>query len=271
VVSKYTRNAGITVALSGMGGDELFGGYPVFQYLKKWNKFRILGKTPVALRKVLVGIAKKRIPESQSRRLLQLAEMKSWELTSVYQLFRSVLTKEEIKLLGIHPKGYPDLHLHTDNPQKIMSEISIAECITYLENVLLRDTDQMSMANSLEVRVPFLDKDLVEFILSLPDDFKPLKPGKKLIIDAMGDLLPEEIWNRKKMGFTFPWKKWINAELREFCTENLNYLKETGIIHSEYIAHLEQTLATPENPNWIKVWNPVVLANWMQTNQVTIG
>jgi asparagine synthase (glutamine-hydrolysing) len=204
-------------------------------------------------------------------RIMQLAAMKKWELAAVYQIFRSVLTIEELKLLQMKPGGYPNLVLDTDNSQKILSEVSIAECKTYLENVLLRDTDQMSMASSLEVRVPFLDKDLLEFILSLPDDFKPLKPGKKLLIDAMGDLLPEEIWNRKKMGFTFPWKKWINRELRAFCEENLEYLRENHVINSVYLQQLLGTLETAENEHWVKVWNLAVLGNWLRVNQINLG
>jgi asparagine synthase (glutamine-hydrolysing) len=271
VVSKYARQAGITVALSGLGGDEIFGGYPVFQYVKALHKWRALGKTPVFMRLALAKMLRKRLPANQSMRIMQLAEMKKWDLTSVYTIFRSVLSSAELKMLGMHPDGYKGLVLQNDNPQKILSEVSIAECKTYLENVLLRDTDQMSMAHGLEVRVPFLDKDLLEFVLSLPDDFKPLKPGKKLIIDAMGDLLPEEIWNRKKMGFTFPWKRWVNRELKGFCEENLEFLADNHVLHTGYVGQLKDSLETPENENWIKVWNAVVLGNWLRTNNIEIG
>jgi asparagine synthase (glutamine-hydrolysing) len=202
---------------------------------------------------------------------MQLAEMKKWDLAAVYQIFRSLLSPEELRTYNLKPTGYKDLVLSTENSQKILSEISIAECKTYLENILLRDTDQMSMAHSLEVRVPFLDKDLLEFVLSLPDDFKPIKPGKKLLIDAMGDLLPEEIWNRKKMGFTFPWKKWINRELRAFCEENLDYLQDNNIINTVSLQKLRSSLETEENEQWMKVWNAVVLGNWLRTNQIGIG
>ena len=77
------------------------------------------------------------------------------------------------------------------------------ELNTYMQNVLLRDTDQMSMAHSLEVRVPFLDIDLVEFALSISDAKKYPKTPKKLLIDSLGDLLPPEILNREKMVFHF--------------------------------------------------------------------
>lgn len=268
VVSKYTKKAGITVALSGMGGDEIFGGYPVFKYLKSLNKYRLVGKTPVFFRRAMVNLMKKRLPEGQRMRLLQFAELKEWDLTHLYGIFRTVFTSEELRQFGLNPHGLKGLELDQSNNQKIITEISVAECKTYLENVLLRDTDQMSMANSLEVRVPFLDKDLVEFVLSLPDDFKPLKPQKKLIIDAMGDLLPEEIWNRKKMGFTFPWKHWVNNELREFCAQNIGFLQQNSIVNASYLQQLLDSLEAPENETWYKVWNATVLAHWIQQNDI---
>lgn len=270
MVSKYTKQAGITVALSGLGGDELFGGYPVFRYLKTLNRYRVLGKTPVFMRRALVQLMKKRLPESQRLRLMQLAELRQWDLTHMYLIFRTVFTPEELRHFGWKPTGYKGLELDQSNNQKILTEVSVAECKTYLENVLLRDTDQMSMAHSLEVRVPFLDKDLVEFVLSLPDDFKPLKPQKKLIIDALGDLLPEETWNRKKMGFTFPWKHWVNHELRSFCEENIAFLQQGSLINRSYLQELLDSLNTPSNDTWYKVWNVTVLAHWLKQNDISL-
>jgi asparagine synthase (glutamine-hydrolysing) len=270
VVSKHTRNAGITVALSGVGGDELFGGYPVFKLIKKLHKLRAAGNTPVFLRKNLVRLLQKRMNDSQRRRATQLAELPNWSLSQLYSIFRTVFSTEELKQLGLTASAGSLADLDSSNPQKIITEISVAECKTYLENVLLRDTDQMSMASSLEVRAPFLDKDLVEFILSLPDDFKPLTPPKKLLIDAMGDLLPEEVWNRKKMGFTFPWSMWINHELRALCEKHLKFAQDKRILPYFYIQQLQLSLETDRNENWNQVWNVVVLADWIQRNGVTV-
>ncbi len=270
VVSKHTRNAGITVALSGVGGDELFGGYPVFKLIKKLHKLRAAGNTPVFLRKNLVRLLQKRMNDSQRRRATQLAELPNWSLSQLYSIFRTVFSTEELKQLGLTASAGSLADLDSSNPQKIITEISVAECKTYLENVLLRDTDQMSMASSLEVRAPFLDKELVEFILSLPDDFKPLTPPKKLLIDAMGDLLPEEVWNRKKMGFTFPWSMWINHELRALCEKHLKFAQDKRILPYFYIQQLQLSLETDRNENWNQVWNVVVLADWIQRNGVTV-
>src|SRR5690606_11559669 len=96
-----------------------------------------------------------------------------------------------------------------------ISQISRAEFYHYLQSVLLRDADQMSMASALEVRVPFLDHHLVEFVLSLPDEYKQKQNiPKSLLVESLNGLLPEEIIYRKKMGFVLPWKQWIKQELQ---------------------------------------------------------
>ncbi len=85
----------------------------------------------------------------------------------------------------------------------------------YMANTLLRDTDQMSMAHALEVRVPFIDPVVVSFVLGLPGEWKTdgSRP-KPLLLDAIGDLLPEEVWRRPKMGFTLPFQRWMQSGLR---------------------------------------------------------
>ena len=86
------------------------------------------------------------------------------------------------------------------------------EC--YLQHVLLRDADQMGMANSLEIRVPFLDYQLIEFVLSVPDRYKIGTHQKQLLLDSVSGWIPDEIMDRKKMGFVLPIEKWMKNELK---------------------------------------------------------
>ena len=87
----------------------------------------------------------------------------------------------------------------------LFSQVTAAEYLGYTQNTLLKDTDQMSMANSLEIREPFFDQELVEFLMSVPDKYKfPLYP-KSLLVESLKPLLPESIVYRKKQGFVFPW------------------------------------------------------------------
>jgi asparagine synthase (glutamine-hydrolysing) len=150
-----------------------------------------------------------------------------------------------------------------------MSRVSLAEISTYMQNVLLRDTDQMSMANALEVRVPFLDYTLVEYVLNLPDEMKfPVTP-KKLLVDAVGDLLPPEIVNRPKMGFTFPWKSWMKNELRGFCESRLKYLGKREPFNENGVTELWNNFLTDDpKVTWSRIWPLVVLSHWLEKNGI---
>src|SRR4030095_15496136 len=106
---------------------------------------------------------------------------------------------------------------------EMLSLISYAEGRTYMHDVLLRDTDQMSMAHALEVRPPLLDHQLVELVTSLPDSVK--RPGgaspKPLLVESLDGLLPESIVNRPKQGFALPFDPWMRGPLRPLCEERL--------------------------------------------------
>src|SRR5205807_10656933 len=94
--------------------------------------------------------------------------------------------------------------------------VSCLEARSYMVNTLLRDTDSMSMAHSLEVRVPFLHHPLVDFVTALPAAIKLGDGGAKaLLVDALGDLLPHDVVQQTKRGFTFPWQQWLCGPLRE--------------------------------------------------------
>lgn len=270
IVSKFTKKAGITVALSGIGGDELFGGYPVFKNIQKLKKLKLIGGVPQGIRKSFSGLPLRFVKGAAAKRLELLMGLSRWDWSHIYPIFRQEATLSELEMAGVEWHAYFQTDTDDAFGPKLISEITIAECSTYLENVLLRDTDQMSMAHALEVRAPFLDKDLVEFMLAMPDDFKPLKPPKKLLIDAMGDLLPGEIWDRPKMGFTFPWKKWIGNELNVFCVEKLIYLKESGVFEDAYINKFLGELEQKETRNWVQIWNLTVLSNWISENKIHV-
>src|SRR5205085_7361100 len=137
--------------------------------------------------------------------------------------------------------------------------------------MLLRDTDQMSMAHSLEVRVPFIDTAVVPYVLSLPGAWKidPQRP-KPLLLDALGDLLPEQIRRRSKMGFTLPFERWMRSELAPEIDATLN----SGLIFGGTDGHkvacrvwadLKQT---PRRERWSRSWALYVLSKWCELNGV---
>ena len=276
VVSKATKNAGVTMALSGLGGDELFAGYPVFKRSQKLEQLKWLKNIP--LQKLMGNILKLTKQNINSEKLSALFKLNDWNISSTYPLSRLVLTDEKINQLLIE-RSLPENRVHqilnsissnnSDNNNYLLSRISIAEITTYMQNTLLRDTDQMSMANALEVRVPFLDYKLVEYVLSIPDKYKNPVTPKKLLIDSLQGLLPDEIINRTKMGFTFPWKLWMKNELKNYCEERIKKLASRTMFNEQGVLNWWQKfLNNDPSVTWSRVWHLIVLENWLTENNI---
>ena len=146
--------------------------------------------------------------------------------------------------------------------------VSWLELRSYLLNTLLRDIDAMSMCHSLEVRVPFLDSPLVEYVLSLPESEKcgRARP-KELLIKALGDLLPQELVSQSKRTFTFPWEKWLRGPLGESVAGGL----------ADWSPALESRLHGTAargvfndflegRTTWSRPWSLYVLNEWVKRN-----
>jgi asparagine synthase (glutamine-hydrolysing) len=156
-----------------------------------------------------------------------------------------------------------------NSTNELISQISFAEISTYMQNVLLRDTDQMSMAVALEVRVPFLDYELVEFVTGLNDEIKFPHTPKKLLVDSLGDLLPPEIVNRPKMGFTFPWKNWLKNEMKEFAEHHIEQLGKRNQFNELEIKLLWKNFLNDDSSvTWSRIWYLLVLNNWLEQNNL---
>ena len=138
-----------------------------------------------------------------------------------------------------------------------------------MQNVLLRDTDQMSMAVALEVRVPFLDYQLVEYVLGISDEYKkPIIP-KKLLVDSLGTLLPPEVVHRPKMGFVFPWEVWLRKELKPLCEHSIQNLAKRDFIQGDYLLDTWSRFQKGDKQvRWLDMWLCTVLENWMEKNQI---
>jgi asparagine synthase (glutamine-hydrolysing) len=151
----------------------------------------------------------------------------------------------------------------------VLSKVSFAEMTTYMQNVLLRDTDQMSMAHSLEVRVPFLDHELVEYVFAVPDAVKYPNYAKQLLVESVGDLLPPEIVHRPKMGFTLPWEQWMKGELKSFCEDRIAKFAKREEVKEDYIMrNWDSFLSDSKSIKWSKIWYLIVLENWLTENEI---
>jgi len=278
VVSKVTRAAGITMALSGLGGDELFGGYDVFKRMATLNCYQWLAAVPQQMRRIAGRSLAALKPSVSSDKIKELLSLPSWKLDYTYPITRQVLPDAYLlQLTGrqvLESNRVQQIVAASQQVQEqqydglpLLSQVSVAEISTYMQNTLLRDTDQMSMAHALEVRVPFLDYELVEYVLGVPDKYKyPVSP-KKLLTEALGDLLPMEIINRPKMGFVLPWQHWLRQELYTFADEKIQNLGKRGILQAAELQQLWQRFLNGDaSVTWSRVWALVVLENWIQEN-----
>jgi len=272
VVSKATKNAGVTMALSGLGGDELYAGYDVFKRMMEVNKKSYLNIFPSWIRKISGTAIKLKNKSIAGDKMYEVLSQSQFNIQSAYPISRkNFSTEQERELLG---KNKSVLNETVRSVKRIghehdLSYVSLLEIGTYMQNVLLRDTDQMSMAVALEVRVPFLDHKLIEYTLSVKDKHKFPSSPKKLLIDSLQGLLPEDIVNRPKMGFTLPWSSWMKSELKTFCETNMTSLSKRDFVNEKAVLNLwQQFLRDDKKVSWSRIWHLVVLENWLIKNNI---
>jgi len=267
-VSEVTRGSGTVVALSGLGGDELFGGYSSFRRLPKllvWQ--RVAGRVPFARPLLMSALSAVRSPRSAKlREGLALPPT----VRSAYLTLRGLLSRGEVTDL-LRPGPIHEAceqfdaaaaigALAADVPDDPVAATSVLELRGYMHNQLLRDTDVMSMAHSLEVRVPFLDHPLVEFAARLPGRLRVNgHPPKWLLLRALGDQLPPEV-GRSKRGFTFPIGEWLRGPLRERVDGVLS--DGAGLFQPAAVVRLRDRVERGQS-HWSRLWAVVVLARWI--------
>lgn len=267
VVSSAVKNAGITVALSGLGGDELFAGYPSFRRAMKLSSEmskRVLRATSGFGKIALNGSV-------QRQKFWQLANSECRPV-DVYRISRQLFSNDSVTRITGREPYYQNGHEHSGD---IVNEISTLELNGYMTNTLLRDTDAMSMAHSLEVRVPFVDTKLVDYVLSLPGQWKlrgKNSTPKPLLAEAVADLLPRDFLARPKMGFTLPFEKWLQRNLRTEVSSVLRDSSRVSIsgLDAKAVEKVwDDFLAKPAAVGWTRPWSLYVLAQWCEINRVT--
>ena len=286
VVSRAVRAAGLTVALSGLGGDEFFCGYPSFRRLaRSTGLLRALAGTPaVARRLTAAGMRSVGTGSVTWGKIAALMESDG-TLSQVFPIAREVLSREQRRRLletaWAEPRvgaRDPYVELLTEAFDRadgagLLSQISYAEARTYMHDVLLRDADQVSMAHALEVRVPLLDHVLVEYVMGLPDAHKrSSRRPKALLVDSVEGLIPENIIRRPKQGFLLPFAPWMRGALREFCAERLGArgLCAREIFRNDRVDQLWRDFANGNERLWSRVWLLVVLEVWLARNGIEV-
>jgi asparagine synthase (glutamine-hydrolysing) len=246
IVSRAVRSSGIKVVLSGLGGDEVFGGYPSFRLLPRAMKWAAWGGCiPRRFAQLFPGFERH---FEMMQPALSLGER--------YSVLRALWSQSELRRMGLTTS--PDL-IEDPNPAlPLNTRISLLELSVYVRSVLLRDSDVMSMAHSLELRVPFLDHRLVAHALR---NHLAGSGRKDKLIAAFSDVLPARTLGRAKQGFVLPMAAWFRGVLREYCDEGLALLDREAVLSvpsSEFGKRFYSGQLS-----WPRLWQLVVLGHWL--------
>ena len=213
MVSRQTRAAGVKVALSGLGGDEVFAGYSSFRTVPRMERFaRFWKNVPRPVRNSFASAFGSLTKENDQNRKLGSLARDNGRVLHPYFLTRMLFTPSQRDLL--FPNADATTAESAGASQRaslkaswgldVVNRVSYLESRCYMLNTLLRDADVMSMSQGLEVRVPLIDHQLAKTVLSLPGAWKVNGTPKKLLVEALGGTLPDEIVHRPKRGFTLP-------------------------------------------------------------------
>lgn len=264
-ISKFTRG-GVTVSLSGLGGDELFAGYPHFQRFKRaeiWDKGIKSWK----------GNFKNRFIDVLSGRLLFDREFMAATPASRHAFIRSLAGEaDKLYITSREFRDKCDMHPITDlymrwlkSELDMVSQVSYIEVNGYMSNTLLRDVDAMSMFHSLEVRPVFLDHVLSEFVFALQPELKLNGQTTKIVlIDALRDILPEPIIHRSKMGFEMPLFDWLAGPLKDMAYTTLSSCYAAAIFSPDFLTRAKGLLLSSRQKD-VRLWAYVTLIKWLQS------
>ena len=271
-VSQTAQEGGVKVALSGLGGDEIFGGYPSFRsipvltrYLPLWR--RLPGPIRILITNALKGGG------TRARKLSDLLSNAhdAHELAALQRRVFSDTRLHSLLAQGVLSQIERSVPFHSEldalradvGDRDLFSLVSAWELRTYMADVLLRDSDVMSMRHSLELRVPFIDRPLIEWLWQQPVRFRDdHRHPKSALYDATVDILPPGLLKRRKRGFTLPFPIWMRGELRPFLDDTFssNSIGKSGLLSVDPVQTIwKEFVSGSDDREWSRVWSVAVL------------
>ncbi len=282
-VSRETRRAGVKVALSGLGGDEVFAGYSSFRTVPRLERFAQFWKHLPHMVRAPVSSAFDALSRAndQNRKLVSLTR-DNGRVLHPYFLSRMLFMPSQRDFLLREASGsVADLAAESQSdslkralPLDVVNRVSYLESRCYMQNTLLRDADFMSMSQGLEVRVPLIDHQLAKAVLALPGAWKVNGTPKKLLVGALAGSLPEEIVHRPKRGFTLPFEHWMRQELRAEIEPVLGKKRIGegplgGLLDTRYVDKVWKDFLGGET-SWSRPWSLYVLQRWCELHLLQI-
>lgn len=253
-VSKFARSHGLKVVLSGLGGDEIFGGYGSFRTIPKLLNWRsVLGYFPA---RRMLGTAMGGLGDFRAKRLSVLIGADKGPLAAYWTMRGFFTPTEAIELCGEITGRKPAIDATQLLGESIPAQPSQTDLVSYLEltrymrQQLLRDSDIYSMAHSLELRVPLVDRKLFETIRTIPASIR-LAAGKRLLAEAVPEI-PEWVTNAPKRGFRFPFEQWIGDQWQD------------------QFSALQRSTKVPLK-SWYRSWTLLTLKRFLHDNQIALS
>jgi asparagine synthase (glutamine-hydrolysing) len=276
-VSRETRRAGVKVALSGLGGDEVFAGYSTFRTVPRMERFAHFWKqVPGAVRGPLASAFSACAPANDQNRKLAALARDNGRLLHPYFLSRMLFTagQRDLLLRNADPSAANTASAEQRNRLQrafaldAVNRVSYLESRCYMLNTLLRDADFMSMSQGLEVRVPLIDHQLAKAVLALPGQWKLNGTPKKLLVGALAGSLPDDIVYRPKRGFTLPFEHWLRQELRSEVEPVLDAKRISSGPLGDWLDGSQVQQIWPEflqgKMSWSRPWSLYVLQRWCE-------
>jgi asparagine synthase (glutamine-hydrolysing) len=267
-LSELTRRH-VTVALSGDGGDELFGGYDQYAHDARWAW---LDKIPPLIRSSMSGAATRVLPFGaygwNLLRALSGTREERYALYVTSELDHRLggLLHPDLAGMALRPSEFFATTFETAGTLSCPAKLLYADATNYLPDDILTKVDRMSMAHSLEARVPLLDHRLVEFAASLPAEWKLRDGERKWIFKRLAArYLPQAILDRPKHGFTIPVNRWMKRELADMLDRLLSPAALSGTyLHRPTVERLIREHRSDRRDHSYVLWRLVVLEKWLE-------